>query len=419
MSTDPHPRVLYITYDGALEALGESQVVAYLERLAHRYDITLLSFEKPADLARPGAAAGMKARLAQSRIRWMPLRYHRHPPIVSTAFDLLRGFARACVWALSGPRGIIHARSYVPALIALWLREGLGASFLFDMRGFWADERVDGGHWRSGSRIYRIAKRCEQRFFERADAIVSLTHEGVRVFPTLRYNIPLDTRVEVIPTCVDLDRFTPGSKDPVLASRLGISGRRVVGSTGTLSNWYLRHETLRAFALLARRMSDVSIVMVTMEDHDRLRADAAAAGLPTERLTLVSAPFAEMPEYVRLMDLGLFFIKPLFSKKGASATKLGEFLACGVPVVINEGVGDSDRIVRDCEAGVVLSNPADVGLEAALPDIERILTDPGVKQRCRDAARRHFDLEEGAARYARLYEGLLADATGRRVASVR
>lgn len=267
--------------------------------------------------------------------------------------------------------------------------------------------------------MYRLAKRCEQQFLEGADAIVSLTHEGVRMFPALGYDIPRETRIEVISTCTDLDRFSPGEKDPVLVSRLGLSGRVVVGTTGTLSNWYLREATLGAFAQLARHRDDVTILMVTKEDHDRLRADAVTAGLPAERLTLLSANFSEMPEYVRLMDLGLFFIKPLFSKKGTAATKLGEFLACGVPVVINEGIGDSDRIIRDCQAGVVLSNPPDTALEAARADVERLLADPGVKQRCRGAARRHFDLEEGAARYARLYDGLLADAVGRRVAGVR
>lgn len=412
------PRVLYISYDGALEPLGESQVVGYLQHLAGRYEITLLSFEKLADLAKPGDLWRMKDRLARAGIQWVPLRYHKRPPIVSTAYDVLRGFGRACVWSLTGPQGLVHARGYVPALIAFWLRKILGVRFLFDMRGFWADEKVDGGHWPSGALIYKIAKRYERCFFEGADGIVSLTHAAVNVFPALGYDIPRDTRIEVIPTCTDLGRFTPGLKNPALVSRLELSGRLVVGTTGTLSNWYLRDATLRAFAHLVRRISNVSVLMVTREDHDRLRADALAAGLPTERLKLVSAPFFDMPEYVRLMDLGLFFIKARFSKKGTAATKLGEFLACGVPVVINEGVGDSDRIVRDCQAGVVLSDPSDVGLEASLADVERLLADPDVKRRCREAARRHFNLEDGAARYTRLYEGLLADAAGRRVANV-
>jgi len=411
--------VLYVTYDGALEALGESQVVAYLERLADRWDITLLSFEKAADLARHGDVTRMRERLAKSGIRWIALRYHKRPPLVSTAYDVLRGFAHGCVWALSGPRGFVHARSYVPALIALWLRTLFGQRFLFDMRGFWADERVDGGHWRRNSAIFRVAKRCERAFFERADAIVSLTRAGVNAFSALGYDIPRQTLIEIIPTCADLSRFAPGPKLPALVSRLGLSGKRVIGTTGTLSNWYLRDATLRALARLARRSSDIMVLMVTNEDHDRLRADAAGAGLPPERLILTSARFAEMPDYVRLMDLGVFFIKPRFSKKGTSATKMGEFLGCGVPVVINEGVGDSDRIVGDFGAGVVLPNPPEEALDAALPEIDRILADPGVRLRCREAAMHHFDLEQGAARYATLYRELFAGLPEHRPASVR
>lgn len=41
--------VLYVSYDGMLEPLGQSQVIAYLERLAANYEFHLLSFEKAAD----------------------------------------------------------------------------------------------------------------------------------------------------------------------------------------------------------------------------------------------------------------------------------------------------------------------------------------------------------------------------------
>ena len=43
------PRVLYISYDGMLEPLGQSQVLAYQERLAANASLHLLSFEKPED----------------------------------------------------------------------------------------------------------------------------------------------------------------------------------------------------------------------------------------------------------------------------------------------------------------------------------------------------------------------------------
>jgi len=43
-------RVLYITYDGILEPLGQSQVLNYLESLSDRHQIHLMSFEKKEDI---------------------------------------------------------------------------------------------------------------------------------------------------------------------------------------------------------------------------------------------------------------------------------------------------------------------------------------------------------------------------------
>ena len=44
-------RVLYITYDGLLEPLGQSQVLQYLKKLAEYHEITLVSYERTADWA--------------------------------------------------------------------------------------------------------------------------------------------------------------------------------------------------------------------------------------------------------------------------------------------------------------------------------------------------------------------------------
>src|SRR3954454_14113553 len=120
METAKRPRVIYVSYDGAAEPLGQSQVVAYLERLAADCDIELISFEKPGD---DRAAVG--ARLQAAGIRWSPLGYHRKPPVVSTAFDVVRGSRRIREIAarIEGPL-ILHARSYVPALMALRARLG-------------------------------------------------------------------------------------------------------------------------------------------------------------------------------------------------------------------------------------------------------------------------------------------------------
>src|SRR4051794_10973408 len=174
METAKRPRVIYVSYDGASDPLGRSQVVAYLERLAADCDIDLISFEKPDE-----DRGSVSETLASAGVAWHPLAYHRRPPVVSTALDVARGtrLLRRLLARAEGPV-IVHARSYVPALMALRARRAAGFRLLFDIRGFWADERVEGGIWKRGA-LYRLAKHYEHRFFAEADAVVTLTRRSV------------------------------------------------------------------------------------------------------------------------------------------------------------------------------------------------------------------------------------------------
>src|SRR5436190_11644208 len=71
------PGILYVSYDGMLEPLGQSQVVAYLEKLAPGRRIHLISFEKSRDWQDKARRQAMRERLAQAGIAWHPLRYHK------------------------------------------------------------------------------------------------------------------------------------------------------------------------------------------------------------------------------------------------------------------------------------------------------------------------------------------------------
>jgi glycosyltransferase involved in cell wall biosynthesis len=406
------PAVLYVSYDGALEPLGESQVVSYLERLAADYAITLLSFEKPADAADKARMRAMWSRLQANGIEWVPMRYHKRPPVISTVLDTLGGIIQARKVARRRAIRIIHARSYVPALIALGTRSASRAAFLFDVRGLWVDEKVEAGHWPKGGALYRIGKWWERRFYAAADAIVSLTEAGVRAIPELGVTVKPGVPIEVIPTCADLQRFSPAGKDPELAARLGLAGAPVIGCVGTMGNWYLRQEMIDCLAAFARSWPELRILIVTRDDRDALRIDLERAGVAGDRLILVSASFEEMPRYIRLFDAGLFFIRPSFSKRGSAATKLAEFLGCGVPVVINDGVGDSAAIVRDYRAGVVLSSLDPSACAAVLPEVKAAMADPAMRDRCRRAAADRFDIEAGVERYRGLYRRLLRTAGG-------
>ena len=135
-------RSLYISYDGMLEPLPQSQVLPYLRALrAYNVRSTLLTFEKS---ARTPALRRVRDAMTAAGIRWHSLRYHNSRGLVLKAWDLLVGTLTTGYLALAFRPHIIHARSYVAATMAWTLRKTLGIPYIFDIRGVLADfSKVD------------------------------------------------------------------------------------------------------------------------------------------------------------------------------------------------------------------------------------------------------------------------------------
>ncbi|HEX5237460.1 MAG TPA: glycosyltransferase [Sphingomicrobium sp.] len=390
--------ILYISYDGMLEPLGQSQVLAYLERLAPGRRIHLISFEKPRDWNDKKLRDNIGRRIAAAGIRWHPLRYHKSPSAPATALDVAAGTTLAIGLVLRHRIGIVHARSYVPGLMALAAKRATGASFLFDMRGFWADERVDGNLWSAGGRLYRAAKRTERKLLLAADQVVTLTHASeteLRGWPYLQGRMP---PISVIPTCADLDRFTvqgPPQRDPF-----------VLGYVGSVGTWYLLDEMLRCFVLLQRQKPGARLLIVNRGEHQLIRERLAAAQIGEGTVELTAADHVDVADHINRMSAAMALIKPAYSKIASAATKVGEYLGCGVPCLGTSGVGDMEQVLEGNRVGVALSKWTDGDLEDAVGRLTELAHEDGVQQRCRQAAMDIFSLAHGAQAYAAIYDAL-------------
>lgn len=394
--------LLYLSYDGMLEPLGQSQVLAYLDRLAAERTIHLVSFEKPEDLADQPARARVAQRIAMSGIHWHPLRYHKRPSALATAYDILAGITIGSWLARRHGLGIVHARSYVAAVMALAIKRLSGARFVFDMRGFWADERVDGHIWPAGSRLYRLAKGFERRFLLAADHVVSLTHAGVREMVRFDYLADRQPPFTVIPTCADLNRFRPAAeRQPARAA-----GGFTLGYVGSAGTWYLFDVVAACFKQLLKLRPEARLLVINRGEHAYIQQVLAAAGVPAAAVELRSADHAQMPAQMARMDAGIFFIRPVFSKQASAPTKLAELLGCGIPCLANAGVGDMAQILEGERVGVALRGFDAADLDAGLRRLLALCNEPQLAARCAATAQRHFSLDEGVARYRHIYQEL-------------
>lgn len=394
--------VLYISYDGMLEPLGQSQVLAYLKGLSAERPIHLISFEKAADWGGSAERRRVAEDVARSGIVWHPLRYHKRPSAVATAWDIACGITVGLWLTWRHRLRIVHARSYVPAVMALVLKRISGMKFIFDMRGFWADERLDGGLWPRGSRMYRTAKWFERRFLLRADHVVSLTHAAVREIQRFEYLQDRRPPVSVIPTCADLSRFSPAAA--VRAGTAGGGNSFVLGYVGSAGTWYLFDEVLACFEQLRRMVPDALLLVVNRNEHEWIRSRLAAHEVSPASVELTSATHAEVPGLIGRMHAGIFFIKPVYSKQASAPTKLAEFLGCGVPCLGNAGVGDMAEILERENVGVALQAFDPPSVAAGLRQLLALAADSSTPARCVAAAQKHFSLDEGVRKYEEIYE---------------
>ncbi len=387
--------VLYISYDGMLEPLGESQVFQYLAGLSREHDITLLSFEKPSDWSKKDTRDGMRKKMRHANIRWVPLKYHKRPPVISTFYDITRGFLAAIYLKLRYGIDSVHARSYVAALIALRLKDIFKTRFIFDMRGFWADERIDAGIWKKSDIIYRITKGLERSYLQKADCVISLTHAGADELMKFPFIDKANLRIEVIPTCVNQELFKPEAE--------GSSRAFVLGYTGTTTGWYIFEPVADCFKLLLKIFPGAKLDIFNKGEHAFIQGVLESSGVPAESFDLKTAEFSQMPANINKFNAGIFFIKPVFSKRASSPTKLGEFLACGIPCLTNSGVGDMQSILQGEGVGVVLSDFSPGSEETAVKQLVTLCGDREIRERCRNAAKKYFSLEEGVRAYSRIY----------------
>lgn len=376
--------VLFLSYTGVLEPLGRSQVLPYVRGLSRRgHTMRLLSFEKESR----GSASWRETResLASEGIAWYGMRYHKSPPVLSTAFDVVRGLARALSLCREGVR-LIHARSHVPALIADLVLRLRGVPFIFDHRGLMADEYADAGLWPEGGVLYRATERWERKFLKDATRTIVLSE---RLRDALGSTVPAPI---VIPCAVDLEAFRPApTSSPVEYDLI---------HAGSWSGLYLADKTLRFFELYRRLHPEARMLLL-------IPRSSAPASVPPG-VDVRQANPEEVPAFLRSARAGLSLRRPGRAQIAASPVKISEYWASGIPVVSNAGVGDLDRLIEDRGVGVILNRFDDPELERGARALSR-LRDEGaaVARRCRALAEERYDLARALDAYDGAYREVL------------
>ncbi len=411
---------LYLCYFGLREPLVQTQVLPYLREIKKMdgLKVSLLTFEPNFNNTwTTEQVAAERKNLAEENITWHCLPYHKKPSVPATLYDIFCGARFAARLSRREDIDVFHARSHVPALMGAIAKKFCRRKpkLIFDIRGFFPEEYTDAGIWKENGWLYRVVKQTEKWLLKESDGFIVLTEKARQIlFPasTKTGSDEFGRPVEVIPCCVDLHRFEIADQisRKELRKNLNIEDRKVIVYVGSFGGWYLTEETAEFFGAAKEKYPNAFALILTQSPVETIQPLLEKRGfLPTDFLIAKISP-KEIPLYLGASDIAVSFIKSCYSKQASSPTKNAEYLACGLPIVVNSGAGDTGEITAEDKTGVIIEEFNRESYQTAFVELEKLLEDKvGLNERCRESAKARFDLQGvGGERYRNLYRRLLA-----------
>lgn len=184
--------------------------------------------------------------------------------------------------------------------------------------------------------------------------------------------------------------------------------REVIVYVGTFGGFYMTKETADFFGAAKKQNQNTFALILTQSKAEMIQPLLDKYGYTEKDFFIQKVSPDEISKYLSAADIGVSFIKPCYSKLSSSPTKNAEYLAYGLPIVGNTGVGDVGELLEENKVGVVLTEFNEKAYIKALNGLEDLLSLNNIQANCRRIAQEEFDLEEvGGESYRNLYKRLM------------
>ncbi len=403
-----HKNTLYITFDGLSDPLGQSQILPYLYGIAaNGFQIHILSCEKKERLEKEKVS--ILALIEKVPITWEYILYDEDGGFLSR-LRYIRSIQRLATRFYKAKKpALVHCRSYLASLIGLSLKLKYKTPFIFDMRGFWADERIDGGIWKKNNPLhtffYTYFKKKEKQFILRSDAIISLTNAAVTELGKYYPKELLATKTTVIPCCTDTSLFSQEAIKVLPNLQQMSSTDHLLVYTGSIGTWYYTREMIDCVFAWKEFIPTIKLLILTKDtgELDKILSSCT----PAQRALIITASSShkEVANYLALAKAAIFFIKPSYSKIASSPTKMAECWSMDLPIITNSGIGDNDLYFNTHKGGVLVTDFSTADYISTCHKYRSLLDKPG---HYRNIALNYFDTKIAIEKYTSVYKSLIA-----------
>ena len=156
---------------------------------------------------------------------------------------------------------------------------------------------------------------------------------------------------------------------------------------------------VRCFKALQRHVPDARWLIVNRGDHALIRGALARHSVrPAQDRDCSRRPPPKCPRSSGGCTPAWRSYDPLTPRSPARRPSSAEYLGCGVPCLGNAGVGDVQAILDGRDVGIVLHASTIRPWPPRSSSLSTLPLEPGIAERCREAALDLFSLDKGVAR---------------------
>lgn len=309
------------------------------------------------------------------------------------------------LFALFFKADILHGQALSASnMCAMACRGNPSLKLVTDMHGASLEEYLYSAQSAKDSIIDRAARE-EDLVFRYSDAVIFVSNAMAEHYR--KKVIAEDVRPLIVPCAVERNGATEVASREERREKMGLGDKMVFCYVGSSVSYQLPEETCSLFAKILSLHPSAYLLILTGTPA-LFQRHLNAVGVPREAAKVFTVPHADVPSYIACSDAGLLLRNKSTVNQVSSPTKFGEYIACGVPVITTEYVGDVSSFVSEHGLGWKVADPSSVSDEEIAEIAASISTDrEGYKTRCMRFSEKEYSWKKFGVQIHDLYFSLL------------
>ena len=350
-------KISYLTIEDITSGLFQTQVLDIISEICnkkHDIEYEILVVNRPWFILRHiKKIKEIRSNISsQISIKYLPLLPPLRHALSSKLYSSFFTIWLSLIYLLFVRRNssILHCRSYWPTKAALTIKN---IPVLFDMRSLWVLENISMDLLKPNSKCSEYWNKLELDCLKGAK-ISTCVSIGMIDYCEKIVN---SNALRLIPISVKISsfKFSVCFRDE-MRNKLGWKDKIVLVYSGSFGQANINFYALRQlFSYIFASCSNFRILFLTSEKEEKIISMLEGLDNYKEKFILVRPSFNQMGDWLSVGDIGVHALPKQLDYTTRLGTKVVEYWANGLPVIVNEYVGAAAQMINEHKLGFVLN----------------------------------------------------------------